>query len=399
MRVVASLLAVALLAAGAFAQTQTIAEIVDSSAVAGLLKSLLVRADLLSSLNDTESELTLFAPTDEAFSALPEAVLDSIVSNNTLLREVLLYHVVQSVALATDLPEGETTVESLQGDSLVIRKEGDVVTVNGEEAATVVQADVAASNGVVHVIDAVLVPPGITLGEGPTTAPALEAGDEEAAAAPKESPKDAKAPGGDTPMQQTVLSIIENGEQTTQLKALLETYEIADYLEPGEVYTVFAPTDEAITQVDPATFERIATDDALATAVLQYHVVRGALGTQELAAQDGGELETLEGSMLPIVVDGDNLTVGGFPLVLDSEQQGTDGYVHLLQGVLVPPSVAEQAEVTPAPSEDANVTEPAATPREAPTEADEEGTASNAWAVAVSLATLAAAGLMQIFVL
>ncbi|CEM05854.1 unnamed protein product [Vitrella brassicaformis CCMP3155] len=171
------------------------------------------------------------------------------------------------------------------------------------------------------------------------------------ASAPKAKRRFLQVVEGET-TDQTVLSIIDNGYDTPQLKALWRSYDIASYLKPGEVYTVFAPTDDAVTQVDPALFERIATDDALATAVLQYHVVRGALGTQELAAQSDSELETLEGSMLPILADGDNITVGGIPVVLDSEQQGTDGYVHLLQRVLVPPSVMEEADVTPAPSEE-----------------------------------------------
>ena len=98
---------------------------------------------------------TVFAPTDDAFAALPEGVLDQLVQpeNKDALTKVLTYHVVEGAVMAADVTDGE--VPTLEGQSLTLST-ADGVTVNG---ATVTTADVEASNGVIHLIDTVLLPP------------------------------------------------------------------------------------------------------------------------------------------------------------------------------------------------------------------------------------------------
>lgn len=97
---------------------------------------------------------TVFAPSDEAFKALPAKTLAELAANKEQLRAVLTYHVVAGKLTAADVKNGNQ--KSLQGANLALAKAGSFVTV---EDAMVQQADVPATNGVVHVIDRVLMPP------------------------------------------------------------------------------------------------------------------------------------------------------------------------------------------------------------------------------------------------
>lgn len=132
-------------------------DIIGEALVAGrfaTLAGLLVDAGLVDALRG-DGPFTVFAPVDEAFTALPAATLDAVFADPDLLTAVLTYHVVAGEALtAADLTEGRE-LTTLQGQTLVIGREGDQVTVNG---TPVVVADVAATNGVIHVIGEVLVP-------------------------------------------------------------------------------------------------------------------------------------------------------------------------------------------------------------------------------------------------
>jgi len=106
-----------------------------------------------------EGPFTVFAPTDAAFAALPEGLLEKLLlpENLEVLISILTYHVVSGTVLAADVVAGE--VPSVQGESITVGTEGGV-TVNG---ASVIAADVLASNGVIHVIDAVILPPSLDL--------------------------------------------------------------------------------------------------------------------------------------------------------------------------------------------------------------------------------------------
>ena len=161
----AAALAVIILTGGSSAiaggHKTTTGDIVDVAAGAGSFNTLVTAAkaaDLVDALKG-DGPLTVFAPTDEAFAALPEGTVDTLLlpENKDKLRAVLLYHVVSGKIMADDL-RGKTDAETLEGATLEIKGgwSAKKVTVNG---ANVVSADVPASNGVIHVIDAVLLPP------------------------------------------------------------------------------------------------------------------------------------------------------------------------------------------------------------------------------------------------
>ena len=131
--------------------------IVDTAVAAGQFKTL---TSLLqqTGLDETLAEggpYTVFAPTDKAFAKVPEKTLDTLASNPDKLKAVLLYHVADGEVKAADVAT-MSSVATLNGASLPIKANDPVVRVDG---AKVIQADVMASNGVIHVIDRVLIPP------------------------------------------------------------------------------------------------------------------------------------------------------------------------------------------------------------------------------------------------
>ena len=112
-------------------------------------------ADLVETLSG-EGPFTVFAPTDEAFAALPEGVLDGLLADPAALADILKYHVVSGEVLAADVV-GLDSATTVQGEDIAIAVVDGTVVLNG--TANVVTTDVMASNGVIHVIDAVILPP------------------------------------------------------------------------------------------------------------------------------------------------------------------------------------------------------------------------------------------------
>lgn len=142
----------AALAASAFASQA--ADIVDTAAAAGDFKTL-VAAVKAAGLVDTlkgNGPFTVFAPTDEAFAKIPKADLDALLKNKAKLTAVLTYHVVAGKVLAKDVKAGK--VKTVQGSELSIATTGGVTV----DEAKVVKTDIVADNGVIHVIDSVLMP-------------------------------------------------------------------------------------------------------------------------------------------------------------------------------------------------------------------------------------------------
>ena len=147
-----SVLAIALtlgMSVSAFAQ-----DIVDVAVKAGSFKTL-VTAVQAAGLVDTlkgPGPFTVFAPTDEAFAKVPKATLDALLKDKAALTKVLTYHVVPGKVMAADVKAG--MVKTVQGQELTIATTGGVMV----DGAKVIATDVAASNGVIHVIDSVMLP-------------------------------------------------------------------------------------------------------------------------------------------------------------------------------------------------------------------------------------------------
>ena len=145
------LLVVALSLGAAAAQAK---DIVDTAVAAGSFKTLstaLGAAGLVDTLKG-KGPFTVFAPTDEAFAKIPKADLDKLLADKAKLTAVLTYHVVPGTVMAKDVKAGK--VKTVQGSELTISTTGGVMVDNAKVTAT----DIVADNGVIHVIDTVLMP-------------------------------------------------------------------------------------------------------------------------------------------------------------------------------------------------------------------------------------------------
>ena len=140
------------LALGAFAAQA--ADIVDTAVSAGSFQTLVAavkQAGLVDTLKGT-GPFTVFAPTDEAFAKIPKAQLDALLKDKAMLTKVLTYHVVPGKVMAKDVKAGK--VATVEGDSLTVATQGGVSV----DQAKVIKADIVADNGVIHVVDSVLMP-------------------------------------------------------------------------------------------------------------------------------------------------------------------------------------------------------------------------------------------------
>ena len=155
-KTILSMTAATLFAAPAFAGSHGGMDIVDTAVEAGSFTTLVAAVEAAGLVETLKGEgpFTVFAPTDDAFAALPEGTVEGLLEDPDALAEILTYHVVPGAVMSGDLEDG-MMAETVQGQPVTIGISYGDVTVNG---ANVVTADIEASNGVIHVIDAVIMP-------------------------------------------------------------------------------------------------------------------------------------------------------------------------------------------------------------------------------------------------
>lgn len=267
--------------------------IIELADAAGSFTTLLaaVEAAELTAALEGDGPLTVFAPTDEAFEAFEAAnpgVLASLSQEE--LAAILTYHVVAGEVLSTDLVSG-SLVTTLNGARVAVDLT-DGVMIDGAE---VVQADLAASNGVIHVIDTVMLPPSSDIVE----------------------------------------TAVAAGTFTTLAGALVATG-LDEALSGDGPFTVFAPTDDAFAafeEENPGVLASLTNEEL--TDILLYHVVSGWAGPADLS--DGLEVPTLlTDATVTITIDGgvqvNDATVTTANIVT------TNGVIHVIDTVLLPPS-------------------------------------------------------------
>ncbi|TVR87781.1 MAG: fasciclin domain-containing protein, partial [Saprospirales bacterium] len=274
-----------------FVNAQTVMDVISDSPDHNTLEQVLTLSGLDGVL-ETADSLTVFAPTDDAFNAVDSAALAEIVGNPALLDEVLLYHVLGFEALSTDLADG-MEVTTLQGQDVTITINADGVFIND---AQVTMADIPADNGVVHVIDAVLLP-----AEDETT---------------------------------TVFDIIDGSDDHLTLTAVLELTGLDEVLSnPDDTFTVFAPTDDAFDAVDSTALAEILGNPDLLEAVLLYHVLGFEALSTDLA--DGMEVTTLQGQDVTITINADGVFINDAQVTM-ADIPADNGVVHVIDAVLLP---------------------------------------------------------------
>jgi uncharacterized surface protein with fasciclin (FAS1) repeats len=273
--------------------SNTILDIVVNSADHNTLEAAVVAAGLQSALSG-EGPLTLFAPTDDAFDALPAGVLASLLADPTgALTQVLLYHAVGGLALSTDLSDG-MMISTIQGQDITVTINANGVFIND---AQVIVADIIADNGVVHVIDAVLVPE-------------------------------------NDPEPVTVVDIIVNSADHTTLETAVIAAGLADDLSGDGPFTVFAPTDAAFAALPAGVLDALLADPTGALAqVLLYHVVSGEALSSSLS--NGQTITTLQGQDVTVSITGGNVFINDAQVIV-ADIMADNGVVHVINAVLTP---------------------------------------------------------------
>jgi transforming growth factor-beta-induced protein len=316
---ITSLLLALVLAACTPAQEVELLSIAETAEAAGTFDTLLAaltEAELAATFaDDTAGPFTVFAPTDTAFAQLLEDLDLTAAELLALdgLADILTYHVVSGRVLAADVVdlieagEGTAEVTTLNGAVLTLTLGDDGVVING--TVNVVATDILATNGVIHVIDAVLLPP----------------------------------------QEDELLSIAATAEAAgsfgTLLAALAEAELAATFADDtAGPFTVFAPTDTAFAELledlNATPAELLAREDL--GDILTYHVVSGQVLAAEvlalIAAGDGSaEVETLNGAVLTLTVVDGGVVINGTVNVVDTDILATNGVIHVIDAVLLPP--------------------------------------------------------------
>lgn len=281
-------------------QLDNIATIAQSNGELSILVDALGRVDgLIASLSDENGNFTVFAPSNTAFTALLGTIgqtsLDDVPVD--VLERILRYHVISGAALAsTDLSNGQTEGTLLTGESVTVSISGGAVSINNSNVTT---ANVQASNGIIHIIDAVLVP-------------SLEAS--------------------------IVNTVVEPAYFNKNFSVLTEAVVTAGLLntliDDTEQYTVFAPTNDAFTAAGITSLSGLTADDL--TPILLYHVLGSEVKAADLPAS-GSAVTTLDGDFY-LSVNDNGVFINGGTQVTNTDIDVDNGVVHVIDKTLTPPS-------------------------------------------------------------
>ncbi|MCQ3976815.1 MAG: hypothetical protein DPW09_25590 [Anaerolineae bacterium] len=386
---------------------QAAMDIIDTAVADGRFTTLataLTEAGLIDTLKGP-GPFTVFAPTDDAFAKLPAGALEDLLADKAALTQVLTYHVVSGKVMAADVVN-LTSADTVAGMPVSIKVDGGNVFLN--DASQVVITDIETSNGVIHVIDTVLLPPaeapaameepvmaasetvcaesyvvqaddtmGLIANKflGNTQAYNLIVEATNAAAAadatytsiddpniinvgqalciPGSAEETAAAGADDTAMEKPVMAegptivdlAIENGRFTSLVSAL-QAAELVDTLKGPGPFTVFAPNDEAFAKIPQADLQGLLGDVPTLQEVLTYHVVSGKLLAGDVIKL--GSADTVAGKPITIktLPDG-RVLLNDNAFIIGTDIQGSNGVIHIIDNVLFPPAGESMGDTQP----------------------------------------------------
>ena len=259
-------------------------------------------AELVDTLK-SDGPFTVFAPTDDAFEALPEGTIDALLNDIPALTDILLYHVVPGKVMAEQVVTLDSA-DTAQGQAVTISVEDGKVMVNEAE---VIITDIEASNGVIHVIDAVILPSA-----------------EEAA----EMMDDSEAM-----MAKDIVDIAVADDRFETLVAAVTAAELVDTLKSDGPFTVFAPTDDAFEALPEGTVEALLNDIPALTDILLYHVVPGKVMAEQVVTLDSAD--TAQGQAVTISVEDGKVMVNEAEVII-TDIEASNGVIHVIDAVILP---------------------------------------------------------------
>ncbi|XP_072466508.1 periostin isoform X14 [Notamacropus eugenii] len=240
-----------------------------------------ITSDLLEALG-RDGHFTLFAPTNEAFEKLPRGVLERIMGDKVASEALLKYHILNTLQCSEAIMGG-AVFETLEGNTVEIGCDGESLTVNGVKMVN--RKDIVTNNGVIHLIDQVLIP--------------------------------------DSAKQVIELA----GKQQTTFTDLMAQLGLASHLKPDGEYTLLAPTNNAFTD------DTLSMDQRLLKLILQNHILKVKVGLNEL--YNGQHLETLGGKQLRVFVYRTAICIEN-SCMLRGSKQGRNGAIHVFQEIIKP---------------------------------------------------------------
>ncbi len=291
----------------AFGADKTGKDIVTTAVEAGSFKTLaaaLEAAGLVGTLQG-KGPFTVLAPTDAAFAKLPEGTVENLLKpeNKQQLISILTYHV-----LAGDVGSAEVVklnaAETLNGQRIDIQVKDGAVRV---DKANVVKTDIGCSNGVIHVIDSVLLP-----------------------------------------SSDSIVTVASNAGTFDTLLAAAKAAGLVHALNGPGPLTVFAPTDAAFAKLPEGTVENLLKPEnkGKLAAILKYHVAPGRLFSTELL--EGDAAETLQGASLHVtMVEGKPQVMGAG--IVAANLDASNGVIHVIDKVLMPPAAKKKAAAVTVP--------------------------------------------------
>ena len=299
------------------AESGTIVDVAVANGSFTTLVAAVQAAGLVDTLSG-DGPFTVFAPTDDAFAAALEDL--GLTAEELLaspdLADILTYHVIEGeVDAATAISLDGQSAGTVNGADIAISVVDGSVVIN--DSATVVTPDVAASNGIIHVIDAVLLPP--------------DFGAEDDMAEDDMAEEDAAG---------TIVDVaVANGSFTT-LVAAVQAAGLVDTLSGDGPFTVFAPTDDAFAAALEdlgLTAEELLASPDLAD-ILTYHVIEGEVDAATAISLDGQSAGTVNGADIAIsVVDG-SVVINDSATVVTPDVAASNGIIHVIDAVLLPPA-------------------------------------------------------------
>jgi len=266
-------------------------DIVDTALAAGSFKTLaaaLESADLVPTLKG-EGPFTVFAPTDAAFAALPAGTVEGLLKDKAALTKILTYHVVAGKVPAAEVVKLDFA-QTVEGSAVRVQSDGSGVLIDG---ARVVQADIEASNGIIHVIDKVILP-----------------------------------------RKDIVDTAVEAGSFETLVTAV-KAAGLVETLKGKGPFTVFAPAESAFAKLPEGTVASLLDNKPALTNVLTYHVLRGRVLSAELQVGTV-EVKTVQGGTVLVTKSKDGSVRINGAKVTTADVLAGNGVIHVIDTVITP---------------------------------------------------------------
>lgn len=271
---------------------------------------------------------TVFAPDNAAFDQLPDGVKEALLDpiNKATLSSLLTYHVVEGKLTAADLEQaiedggGTDTLTTVNGDILKVTQLGDYIVLLDAfgKRVTITASDLPASNGMLHVVNTVLNPNNVNL-EGLVQS------------------------GGN------IMQFLNQNSDFSTMATAVKAAGLASLLISGDTYTVFAPVNEGFSKLPEGALEDLLKDEnkEALVGVLKYHIIRGGLSSKSLRAAIKSKngpvvLTMLNGEKVEVSLDGETFVMtdanGNSVSVTAADMGAYNGVIHILDGVMMPPS-------------------------------------------------------------